>query len=65
MSNTRTVHAASVPGEDIETLAKFVNTLPPESPLREALAYMVDSLLRGKDVHLFFHPPVTEQEEKI
>lgn len=56
MSNTRTVHAASVPGEDTETLAKFVNTLGPESPLREALAHMVDSLLRDKDVHIFSHP---------
>lgn len=58
----RIIHADTVPAEDQLALAKFINTLPETSVLREALAEMLDSLARDKNVYLFFYPANTVEE---
>lgn len=62
MSTVRTIQAAEVSTVEGLTLAKFVNTLPETSVLREALAYALDSLMRGKDIYMVFHPAGEEVE---
>lgn len=62
MTNLRIIPAESVSPEEALILAKFVNTLPETSVLREALAYALDSLMRDKNVYMFFYPAGEEIE---
>lgn len=58
----RTLRADAVPAEEQLVLAKLINTLPETSSLREALAYILESVSRGKNTYMFSYPTNTVEE---
>lgn len=60
--SVRILHADAVSDEEQLALAKLINSLPETSVLREALAYMLDSVSRDKDVFIFAYPANTVEE---